>query len=56
MKEQKTQKQLIKERLLIPKILHFEPSVIKKINLKAVKSDTDFKNYVQELVVKDSQK
>jgi len=53
---QKTQKQLIKEGLLIPKILHFSKDVIKKVNLKAVKSDTDFKNYVQELVIKDSQK
>jgi hypothetical protein len=48
-----TQKEQIKAGLLIPKILHFPKDVIKKINLKAVKSDTDFKNYVQELVEKE---
>lgn len=51
-----TQKEKIKQGLLVAKIFHFPKDVIKKVNLKAVKSDTNFKNYVQELVVKDSQK
>jgi len=51
----KSQKQQIKQGELLPKILHLQPSVIKKLTLKAVKADTDFKNYAQELLIKDSE-
>ena len=46
----------MKAKNLKSKRLEWDKETIRLINIKAAKKGTDFKNYVQDLVTKDSTK